>query len=171
MAAWEKHQQQVSALQNWDITGRVGLYTNDEAWPGDILWKQKSSQYDMRIIASLGAGNMRVYSVAGGVMLEHSSSPAPYFSSDPASLFKNQFGWTLPVKHLRYWMTGLPSPVVPTEGSLELASSGVISRFQQAGWTIQYQRYKKINGYDLPTKILFEHQDLSIKIVIRKWQI
>lgn len=170
-AAWDEHRHQLVQLQDWNITGRVGLYTNDEAWPGDILWKQVGSQYDMRIIAPLGAGTLRVHSVEGGVLLEHSSNPTPYFSAEPEALLKKQFGWEMPVRHLRYWMTGIPSPLIPISGPMDLNAQGYLNSLKQSGWLISFKRYKKIAGYTLPVKVLLEHQDLSIKIVIRKWQI
>lgn len=170
-AVWKVHRLQVAQLQNWKITGRVGLYTNDEAWPGDLIWQQQGSQYDLRIIAPLGAGNMRVYSVEGGVLLESSSNPVPYFSAQPETLLKQQFGWEIPVRHLRYWMTGIPSPLVSFRGPVDLNAQGYLNSLKQSGWLVSFQRYKKFAGYALPVKVLLERQDLSIKIVIRKWQI
>ena len=169
--AWEQHRQQISKLHDWKITGRVGLYTDDEAWPGEIHWRQFGEQYDMRIIASLGAGTMRVHSVEGGVVLEHSSNPAPHFSPDPEALLKQQLGWQLPIRHLRYWMAGLPSPLVSYTGPLDINTEGQLNSLKQSGWLIQYKRYVKTAGVSLPAKVLMEHPELSIKIVIRKWQI
>lgn len=169
--AWTQHQLQISKLQDWNLNGRVGLYTKDEAWPGDLQWKQKGDQYDMRIIASLGAGSMRVYSVEGGVVLEHSSSAVPHFSATPETLLKEQFGWELPVRHLRYWMKGIPSPFAEVTGVLDLNSRGYLNNLKQAGWAISFSRYKQTAAYILPAKVLLEHEDLSIKIVIRQWTI
>jgi len=171
ITAWEQHLQRTAKLQNWRITGRVGLYTEDEAWPGDLQWKQQGSQYDMRIIGSLGMGTMRVYSVEGGVVLENSSNPAPQFSARPEMLLKAQFGWEIPVRHLRYWMTGIPSPLVSVAGPMDINPDGYLNSLKQSGWLISFSRYKKTAGYVLPAKVLLEREDLAIKIVIRQWQI
>ncbi len=167
--AWKARQSALTALQDWKLKGRVGLYTADEAWPGDIHWQQTGKAYDMRIIAPLGVGNLHVYSVEGGVMLEHSAEPHAYFSADPEILIQKQYGWKLPIRDLRYWMTGLPSPRSSLSGKLDLDQHGRLQSLQQSGWHIIFQRYKKIAGYELPTKVLLEHKDLSVKIVIREW--
>jgi outer membrane lipoprotein LolB len=171
MQAWKSRQAALMNLTDWKLQGRVGLYTEQEAWPGDLHWQQSGAAYDMRIIAPLGVGNLHVYSVEGGVMLEHSSEPQAYFSSDPEVLIQKQYGWKLPISNLRYWMTGLPSPLSSLSGKLDLDEHGRLQSLQQSGWHISFQHYKKIAGYDLPTKVLLEHQDLSVKIVVRKWQV
>ncbi len=171
LQAWKLRQSALMELKDWSLQGRVGLYTEQEAWPGDIHWQQTGTAYDMRIIAPLGSGNLRVYSVEGGVMLENSSEPQPYFSADPEAMIQKQYGWKLPIRNLRYWMTGLPSPLSSLSGKLDLDKLGRLQSLQQSGWQISFQRYKNIAGFDLPTKVLLEHKDLSVKIVIRKWQV
>jgi len=171
LMAWKKHQSMLLALKDWKIQGRVGLYTPDEAWPGDILWSQSEQNYDMRIIAPLGAGTLHVYSVDGGVMLEHSSEPMAQFSPDPEAFIEQKFGWQLPLNSLRYWMTGVPSPQGKLSGTMDLDEQGRLKSLQQSGWNIQFSKYTDVSGYTLPAKVLLEHKDLSVKIVIRKWQI
>lgn len=168
---WQQHQDRLLALTDWNIQGRVGLYTPDEAWPGDIHWKQTGHDYDMRIIAPLGAGSLHIYSVEGGVMLEHSSEPMAQFSPDPEAYIEQKFGWQLPVNSLRYWMTGVPSPQGEIKGAMDLDDKGRLNSLQQSGWHIQFSKYKNVSGYDLPAKVMLEHKELSVKIVIRKWQI
>lgn len=169
--AWKTRQAQLLQLVDWKIQGRVGIYTPDEAWPGDIHWSQSAKNYDMRIIAPLGAGSLRIYSVEGGVMLEHSSQPRAQFTADPEATIEQQFGWQLPLNSLRYWMTGVPSPQGTLPAGLALDERGRLLSLQQSGWTVHFSKYKNVSGIELPTKVLLEHQELSVKIVIRKWQI
>lgn len=168
---WEKHQAQLLSLKDWKIQGRLGLYTPDEAWPGDVLWSQSGQGYDIRIIAPLGAGSMHIYSVEGGVMLEHSSEPVAQFSPDPEALIAQTFGWQLPVTSLRYWMTGIPSPQGAIEGELDLDEQGRLNSLRQSGWNIQFSKYKSVSGFELPARVQLEHKELSVKIVVRKWLI
>jgi len=169
--AWKQHQLSMMSLNDWKIQGRVGLYTADEAWPGDLLWQQSAAQYDMRIIAPMGAGNLHIYSVQGGVMLEHSSNTEAMFTPNPELLIQQEFGWILPIRHLRYWITGVPSPLESIQGALDTDAQGRLKTLQQSGWNISFLAYTNMNGYELPQKVLLEHRDLSIKIVVRKWQI
>lgn len=169
--AWKARQALLAGLENWKIQGRVGIYTEDEAWPGDLQWTQSRQQYDIRIIGSLGAGTLQVVSVEGGVVLRSSSDASPHFSPDPESLLKNRFGWTLPIRNLRFWMRGVPSPLESLTGQPELDQAGRVKSMEQSGWKISYNGYRKVAGFELPVKILMEHKELSVKVVIRKWQI
>ncbi len=169
--AWKARQALLAGLENWKIQGRVGIYTEDEAWPGDLQWTQSRQQYDIRIIGSLGAGTLQVVSVEGGVVLRSSSDASPHFSPDPESLIKSRFGWTLPIRNLRFWMRGVPSPLEPLAGQPELDHAGRVKSMEQSGWKISYNGYRKVAGFELPVKILMEHKELSVKVVIRKWQI
>jgi outer membrane lipoprotein LolB len=168
---WERHQQQLLQLDHWQIRGRIGLYTENEAWPGELTWKQSRTDFDVRIIASLGAGSLRLYSRAGGVMLERSSEPQPYFAPDPQVLLKQQTGWDLPIDNLRYWVKGVPSPDAgpPTQSILD--AEGRLQSLRQSGWLVSFQRYRQFGEYQLPVKVLLEKQDLSVKLVVRQWQI
>ncbi len=168
---WQQHQQSLMDLKNWKIQGRVGLYTADEAWPGDLLWQQSAAQYDLRIIAPMGAGSLHIYSVEGGVMLEHSSNAQAHFTANPEALIQQEFGWILPMRNLRYWITGMPSPLENIQGKLDIDAQGRLNTLQQSGWNISFLSYTNMKGFELPQKVLLEHQDLSIKIVVRKWQI
>lgn len=169
--AWKARQALLAGLENWKIQGRVGIYTEDEAWPGDLQWTQSRQQYDIRIIGSLGAGTLQVVSVEGGVVLRSSSDASPHFSPDPESLLKSRFGWTLPIRNLRFWMRGIPSPLESLTGQPELDHAGRVKSMEQSGWKISYNGYRKVAGFELPVKILMEHKELSVKVVIRKWQI
>jgi len=170
-ASWHAHRDQLMKLNDWSIQGKVGLYTPDEAWPGELQWQQNSDQYDVRIIAPLGAGTLRVFSVEGGVVLEHSSEAGQRFSPDPESLLQQQFGWQIPIRHLRYWMVGLPSPLSTISGDYQLDQQGRLQSLLQSGWKIEFSRYKKTAGMVLPTRVLMEYEDLSVKFIVRKWQI
>ena len=169
--AWLQHRNAVLQLNKWTISGRVGVYTEDEAWPGDLIWKQNQKKYDLRIIAPLGAGNLHIFTANGGVILESSSNPRPYFSPDAESLLKQQFGWILPLDNLRYWVRGIPHPISPVSGVMEFDGQGHLQTLNQSGWKVSFARYKKVGPYQLPGKILLEQQERSVKIIIRRWML
>jgi outer membrane lipoprotein LolB len=54
---------------------------------------------------------------------------------------------------------------------LETDSEGRLTRLEQNGWIIQYLIYAptSIPGLDLPERVIAQHQDLSVKLVIEQW--
>lgn len=171
LPAWEAHRMKMEQISDWQIEGRVGLYSENEAWPGDLLWQQKGNSYDIRLIAPVAAGNMHIYSVPDGVMFEHSADPEVRFTADPEALIRQTFGWQLPIADLRYWIKGIPSPKSRIAGQINVDEQGRLRELTQSGWKITYQKYVSQADKAMPKKVLLEQADLSIKIVIRKWQI
>ena len=169
-AAWEAHRNNVDAINDWKIEGRIGLYSDNEAWPGDLHWLQTGKSYDIRLIAPVAAGSLHIYSVPNGVMFEQSSYQHAQFTSDPEGLIKKNFGWQLPIADLRYWIKGIPSPESAVTGMMDVDEQGRLRGLTQSGWKITYQRYIEQAGKTMPKKVLIEQEDLAVKIVIRKWQ-
>jgi len=168
--AWEAHRQMMEAITGWKIKGRVGLYSDNEAWPGDLIWLQTGNSYDIRLIAPVAAGNLHIYSVPNGVMFEHSGDSQVHFTADPEAMIQQTFGWQLPIADLRYWIKGIPSPESSSKGVMTVDELGRLRELAQSGWKISYQNYTTQAGQSMPKKMLLEQADLSIKIFIRNWQ-
>ena len=61
-------------------------------------------------------------------------------------------GWNLPVKALPYWVRGLPAPApAPSDTRID---AGLMQRFEQGGWQVQYERYQEKCTRRLPVIIL-----------------
>jgi outer membrane lipoprotein LolB len=70
---------------------------------------------------------------------------------------------------LRYWVRGLPVP--DTEATRVLDESGQLSRLEQSGWVINYQRYQLVEGAAVPSKLQLARDDISVRLVINEWQL
>ena len=99
----------------------------------------------------------------------------PAFSNQPSTLIANTFGWDLPLKQLRYWVRGLPTPPHHRNQTAPLTTyneTGLLAQLEQMGWALSYSRYRPIeqlNGRVLPHKIRAQRDDAILTLIIKQW--
>ena len=164
---WAAHQQNLSQLQSWVISGRLGIQAGDEGWHVSFRWQQGDADlYHINLSGPLGQESAELQGTAQGVTLllsdGHSAS-----AKDPDELLLRKLGWRLPVKGLYYWVRGLPVP--GTAESHGLDGHGRLQWLQQSGWHIAYRRYDDFSGNVFPTKIFLDNPQVKVRMVITDW--
>ena len=168
-----EHQQQLQAISEWQLTGKLGIRTANDSGSASLKWTQAEASYQLNISGPLGQKRMVITGQPGNVRLEQTGDIAQE-AKTPEALIKKQLGWTLPVTQLAYWVRGVPAP----KGRitlLEQNNDGLIARLQQGDWLITYSNYKN-QTFDkknlaLPGKITAEYKDVRLILAIRQWQL
>jgi len=114
----------------------------------------------LRFSKRASIGTVRVLVDAEG----HSS-----FARDGDALLLQATGWHLPVVGLRYWVRGLPAPGI--ESIPVYDEAGHLSRLEQSGWVINYYKYQLVEGAPMPSKMQLARDDVSVRLVIKQWQL
>lgn len=167
---WEITAEQKNKIKQWDIKGRLGIQTKDNGGTFDLFWNQGKDKYTIRLIAPLGQGALTIEGDSGSVSVRDSQG-LTHYADNSDLLIKQNLGVDLPVTSLRQWLIGLPDTKLTVE-SLSWNEAGQLHRLQQAGWTIELLRYKKIGEYDLPHSFVLQRDDrpaLLIRLLIRQW--
>lgn len=166
--AWQVHQALVSGLDEWALSGRISVRTEDDSWSGKLRWRQGGGQFHIAFDAPMGMGAARLHSDDAGV---HMAVPdgKEFTAPDAESLLYRFFGMRLPVAGLRYWVTGLPQPGMPS--NLEYDGAGRLARMQQASWDIRYRGYMYVQNIALPRKMFIENSRLNVRLVIERWDV
>lgn len=163
--SWQLRQQQLQQLTQWEISGRLAVQSDHEAWYLSLEWQQRDTEYSLNLIAPLGQGAMQLHGDGAQVTLLTDQGES-ISSSDPELLLYQQFGWKVPVKALRYWVLGLPAP---GDSQQSLDEYGRLSHLQQSGWEIEFIDYQAQLGAELPRKVFIRNHQASIKLVINNW--
>jgi len=163
---WQLRQQQLQQLTHWQLSGRLAVLSDHEAWHMSLEWQQRDGRYSLNIIAPLGQGSMQMHGDETQVMLMTDEGET-LTSSDPDQLLYQQFGWKVPVSALRYWVLGLPAP---GEHQQSLDEYGRLSQLQQAGWEIEFLDYQPQLGLELPGKVFINNHLAKVKLVISNWK-
>ncbi|MEP5764837.1 MAG: lipoprotein insertase outer membrane protein LolB [Halieaceae bacterium] len=164
---WASQQQQLTKLDNWTLSGKVAVSSERGANTARLRWIQRQDDLDLKLSGPVGMQqvtvqrrgeqltllrNGRVESIAGG-----------------EELFVEEFGWSLPLDYLPWWLRGLPAP--QTEPTATRFVDGHLQSLQQAGWNVEYLDYQTVEDYWLPRSIGFSRDQVKGKILLKQWEI
>jgi len=159
--AWLEHRQQLARLQDWQITGRIAIRTENEGWHASLDWRQQAQGYLINLTGPLGQGSVQLEGDGRRVTLR--SGEEAVVDDDPERLLYRQLGWRVPVPALRYWVVGLPAPG-PAEQ--ELNEQGHLAKLRQADWTIEFRDYVAQDSLVLPGRIFVSNHQAQVRLVI-----
>ena len=169
----QEHQRQLQAIDDWQLTGKLGIRTADDNGSASLKWAQQLINYQINLSGPLGQKRMIITGAPGKVRLEQTGEPVQEAKTAEA-LIKKSAGWTLPVAQLAYWVRGVPAPKLRIT-HLQQNESGLIAQLIQGDWIISYSNYRdqSFNGaiLPLPGKITAEYKDVRLVLVIRDWHL
>lgn len=166
-ALWSAHKQQLTRLDGWQISGKVGIRAPKESGSATLFWLQRQDYYDIRLSGPLGRGAARLTGRPGSVLLEVANQ-GRYEAPTPEALLGEQLGWSLPVSHLVWWVRGLPAP--GSKSRVTLNGDSRLANLEQDGWKIEYLSYVEQNGFWLPERVKLHGPDLDVTLVVKDWQ-
>jgi outer membrane lipoprotein LolB len=168
-----EHQRQVQAVNDWQLTGKLGIRTTADSGSATVKWVQQLASYQINLSGPLGQKRMIITGNADKVRLEQTGEP-PQEAKTAEALIKKSAGWTLPVAQLAYWVRGVPAPKLRIT-QLQQNENGLIDQLAQGGWNISYSNYRDqtFNSavLPLPGKITAEYKDVRLVLVIREWHL
>jgi outer membrane lipoprotein LolB len=153
-------------LDNWAFNGRVSLTQGETGWHAGLTWRQRGGDYALRVAGPLGQGAFELSGDAAGVMLVDADGRT-YTARDPDALLRHVTGWALPVSGMHFWVRGLAAPGI--EAQVERDDAGRVSRLDQSGWEINYDRYRTVAELTLPGRLRMRREDIGVRLVIDEW--
>jgi len=164
--AWQTRQAELGKFQSWTLNGRIAVKDANDSWNTMIYWRQHNNDFDLRFMTHLGQGVAQLNSHSGNVTLQTPDEQVT--AGDVNELLRNHLGWTVPVQGLRYWVLGLPAP--DFVANKELDKQGRLVWLEQNGWHIEFVRYWKTGEFEIPRKIMLEHPELHVRLIIDRWE-
>lgn len=154
-------------MSSWTIIGAVAAKNNQEAWSASLNWKQNGpNNYQIHLFGPLGGGSILIEKKGGVVTYQDGQKHTTSKNAD--ALIYQQTGVHIPIQALYYWIRGLPAPgAVQSE---QYDQTGHLSYLKQAGYTMQYMRYTKKQGIDLPSKLNVRGGGGNLKLIIKRWE-
>lgn len=153
-------------LKNWRLEGRIGVRVGEEGWSADLNWTHEGRQDRLRVSGPFSQGMVSI--VAQDDLLYVNEGEGRVVSSrDPDALLRERLGFAVPLRSMRYWMLGLPSP----EADYRAIRQGDAAGFVQQGWTLVFQQYTRANGASLPSKFTIAGEGAKLKLIVDEWTI
>ena len=164
---WNAHKAQISTIDGWQISGKIGIQAPQDSGSGTLFWLQRQDYFDIRLSGPLGRGATRLTGRPEAVALEVAGQ-GRFEAESPEALVESQLGWQLPVSNLLWWVRGVPAP--DSRSRVQLNADGRLARLQQDGWDVEYLSYTDEDGFSLPSRIKLAGRDLKITLVVKDWQ-
>jgi len=166
ISSWEARESVLGALDDWEFSGRIGISAGAEGFNGKLRWTQHEEEFRATISGPLGFGAVRIEGL-GPTVVHTDKDGVRTVLNDAETELRQLYGWTIPVKSLRYWALGLPDPSLPAETRLN--ADGQIEALAQLDWTVEISSYRKGGGQLMPKRLSAINADTKVRLVIDHW--
>lgn len=162
--AFALRQQDLKALENWRLSGKLGFKLPRQSGSAFIDWRQNKNSFRLHLSGPLGQGAMTINSDGKHHTVRKDGKEIETASAQ--DYFQQQFGWELPIQQLRYWALGIPAP---GEAKTSInPQNGLLDELKQDRWHIRYLRYSR-HRQPLPEKIILQRQQIKLTLIIHQW--
>lgn len=165
---WIERQLELKTITAWNINGRLGVKTAEDAWSASLKWEHNNDVSRLRIIAPFHG----TYEIKQEGTQYSMSTPEneKLVTEKPEQVMQHSVGWSIPVHSLSYWVRGL------TDESLKITledfnEKGELIELKQSDWQIKFSNYKAVKNYSLPGKIILSNQYATITLLNKEWKI
>lgn len=167
--AFAARQAEAAAISGWTLRGRSAVSAHGRGWNGTVHWQQDGESMDLRFMAPLGAGTVRISGTPGAMHIQGSDG-TDFLTDDPETDLVRYLGVSVPVAAMRWWLLGVPVPGLGLAG-LELDAAGRALRIDQAGWSVTYPRYAEYDGRVLPGIVVAEDGITRVRLVVDRFAV
>ena len=155
------------AIHSWQIDGRISIVPSQgEAMQGGLSWVQNKHNFSLSLSGPFGQGGVKITQTAQQPIMVKTAE-AEYQTDAPERWMEENFGWSVPVDALRYWVLGEAKPDVGFQKKFD--ADGNLVQLIQADWVVDFKRYQQVQGVHLPVKIFMQHPQMKVRLVIGEW--
>ncbi len=165
---WLDRQQQVEAVDSWNLHARAAITRQAEAYNVGIRWERDAQKSMLLLEAPFGQGVFRIDRPRGDRYRLRLPDGREFVNQTPEALLQEVIGWSLPISGLEVWIRGLPHP--GSDYRHRLDDGGRARSIRQDDWNIDYLDYFADSPPLLPRRIRLAHEELTLKLVIERWQ-
>jgi len=180
--AWQQRRIGLSAIQTWELKGRLSVRTTRQGGQATLIWERIADSHKIQMYGPLGGGRVVLTKNELGAELRDSKKNV-YRGDTAEDVLYRAAGWPVPFEALKYWVSGLPSPDSPSQPVLD--QWGRLERLRQSGWEVRFLEYRQNGDSELPRKIFIKSlpgtvqlagvygeeigQDVEVRLVISRW--
>lgn len=164
--AWQTRVTTLTALDTWELSGRVGVVNGNDGGSGSLDWNQDGDELRFDFRGPLGAGAVHIEGDSTALHVQ-SSRGDDFVTTDPEDDFARHLRMPMPVLSMRYWMLGIPDPGAPYSKIAD--AEGEPLSLNQRGWQVDYQEYADVSGRNLPVRFTLSRGEVRIKVAVSQW--
>lgn len=161
-------QNRLLALTYWRLEGRVAIQAHGEGVNANLYWEHDGRQDRVRLSGPFSQGAVSVVLQDDLIYLNEGNGNIRS-SRDPEELLQDRLGFSVPLRELRYWVLGLPSPRGAPAYVSVAGAAGEVRSFSQQGYSLTYERFARVKEFDLPQKLSAQGGELKLKLIVDEW--
>ncbi|MBU0910902.1 MAG: lipoprotein insertase outer membrane protein LolB [Gammaproteobacteria bacterium] len=168
----QQRQLQLEQLQEFTLTGALGVKAPEESISGSLNWQQQGPFFQANMTTLIGISIFELETDALGATVK--ADGETHKAQSASALLDYLSGWSLPIEEMPLWLKGVASAESfnhqwDAQGRL---TSFTLKDSQQRDWEVSYIEFFP-DALALPRHIqLNSKADGSrIKLVVRKWQL
>lgn len=168
--AWETRRESLLALDSWELSGRIGVKSEQGGGQGNLEWVQGNDDARLRVSGPFGAGAWELrWNEREAVLSDGKGEVALEYTGPDAldRLLTANVGWEFPAGQTRYWVLGLAAP--GSRSRLFYSDDGWLEGLEQDGWTVDYARFSERSGYWMPRKVTVQNDRARLRLVVDRW--
>ena len=170
--AWGERRTQLAEMSEWQARGRIAVKSVDGGGQGNIQWFQAGAGSRVLLRGPFGVGGYEIAWDAERIEVIGKSGEIEIAYSGPNAaeqFLLDQLGWSFPAMSLRYWMLGVPDPEFDSDEQFD--TDGWLVGIRQNGWSVGYDGFKVWNNIWLPKRLVLNHDEARVKLVIDNWSL
>jgi outer membrane lipoprotein LolB len=167
--AWqEQRRQQLDAIPDWALQGRIAVSVGDKGGSGRLDWQQRGAAYRVALSAPVTRQSWRLSGGPGEATLEGLEG-GPQSGPDADALLYRATGWPIPVEAMIRWVRGLPSG---GDEALVFGTDGRLRSMVADGWTVEYQDWlPAADGWpEMPRRLQASREGARVRLVVDGWE-
>ncbi|MEJ2382878.1 MAG: lipoprotein insertase outer membrane protein LolB [Xanthomonadales bacterium] len=163
---YDERLDRLQAADHWIVEGRLAIRDGDEGGSGKLRWQAEPASSRLDFHGALGRGAWRLMVSPDEAVLTLADGEV-YRAASVDRLIAERIGWPVPVAELSWWIRGLAAPGRQAQRALDEA--GVLLELQQAGWSIEFDRYREFGQELMPGLVVARRGARQVKFAIRDW--
>ncbi len=158
-----KRQFDLSELDYWTWIGKFVFKQKNKSKLGSLTWRKTGISNYISIKGPIGIGASKLLIRQGQIL---SYKPGlPEFSPREIAISEKLFLDDLPLDSIDLLLLGL----VPKNSNLPKMGIGSIASYKYNDWLIIHKKWRKFDGYLLPSETFLENEFVQIKLVTLDW--
>ncbi|MCG9677893.1 lipoprotein insertase outer membrane protein LolB [Vibrio sp. Isolate24] len=171
---WQTHQQRLASIAQYQSNGKLGYISPKQRQSLNFQWKYSPDLSQLRLTTFIGQTALNLKITPSGALVE-TYDDETYTSHDAQSLIYRLTGLTLPIEQLNSWFLGSPAEADSYRLNETHTLASLTKQINDKVWQLDYLNYQDIqyqgSALPLPQKLKLKQGDISINIVISKWNL
>ncbi len=157
------------AAGGFELKGKLAIQQGTDRHSGNFVWRQQREKFAIEVWGPLGQG--RVHLRGDDTTLALLDAEGAVVRQGPSeAVMRAELGWHLPIAVMTAWVIGETAPEFPVEAA-DYDAQDRLESFEQAGWRIEFARFRDQGDRWLPGRIDVTRTDTRIRLVIAHWEI